>query len=262
MSTLVFDYDEEAERYDVLRGGEPRAAAAADAVLGLIPDGTGTLLDLACGTGTVTRRLATAGLDVTGADAAYGMLRRAAERVPGRVVLADARQLPLPDGSFDAVSAIWLLHLLDDAEQVVAEAARVLRPGGTFVTTVDKAASHDVGSDIDAVMAPRPRRVARDRSDLVASYAGRHALLPVGGASFRGCGQGRTPVRAAADVRRGWYTLLRPGEPLTEQLATRLEQLPDQHVPRPEPEFKLRAYRKPSLLQGQGQGQGPGQGQR
>ncbi|WP_225891050.1 class I SAM-dependent methyltransferase [Streptomyces dioscori] len=245
MSTLVFDYDEEAERYDALRGGEPRAAAAADAVLGLLPDGAATLLDVACGTGTVTRRLVAAGLDVTGADAAYGMLSRAAARVPGRVVLADARQLPFPDAAFDAVTAIWLLHLLDDAERVVAEAARVLRPGGVLVTTVDKAASHDVGSDIDAVMAARPRRAARDRSDLVASYAARNALLPAGRAVFRGRGQGRTPCQAAADVRRGWYTLLTPGDPLTEQLASRLEQLPNQQVPRAEPHFKLRTFQKP-----------------
>ncbi|MFC8195412.1 class I SAM-dependent methyltransferase [Streptomyces sp. NPDC060006] len=241
----MFDYDQEAERYDASRGGEPRAAAAANAVLGLIPESAVTLLDAACGTGSVTRRLAAAGLDVTGADAASGMLRRAADRVPGRVVLADTRQLPFPASAFDVVSAIWLLHLLDDAERVVAEAARVLRPGGVFVTTVDKAASHDVRSDIDAVMAPRPRRAARDRCDLVASYAGRHALLPAGRASFRGCGQGRTPARTAADVRRGWYTLLPPGAPLAERLACRLEQLPDQHVPRAEPEFSLRAFRKP-----------------
>ncbi|MDQ1035090.1 SAM-dependent methyltransferase [Streptomyces sp. V3I8] len=246
----MFDYDEEAERYDASRGGEPRAAAAAAAVLGLIPEGAATLLDVACGTGTVTRRLAAADLDVTGVDAACGMLRQAAARVPGRVVLADIRQLPFPPASFDAVSAIWLLHLLDDAERVVAEAARVLRPGGVFVTTVDKAASHDVGSDIDAVMAPRPRRAARDRPDLVASYAARYALLPAGAASFRGRGQGRTPSRAAADVRRGWYTLLPPGEPLTERLAVRLEHLPDQHVPRAEPEFKVRAFRKPGPADG------------
>ncbi len=241
----MFDYDKEAERYDASRGGEPRAAAAASAVLGLIPGCADNLLDAACGTGIVTRRLAVAGLDVTGADAAYGMLRCAAARVPGRVVLADTRQLPFPDASFGAVSAIWLLHLLDDAERVVQEAARVLRPGGVFVTTVDKAAAHDVRSDIDAVMAPRPRRSARDRADLVVSYAHRHGLVPVGRARFRGHGQGRAPERAAADVRRGWYTLLPPGAPLTEQLARRLEQLPDQHVPRRDPEFELRAFKKP-----------------
>ncbi|WP_221358176.1 class I SAM-dependent methyltransferase [Streptomyces beigongshangae] len=245
----MFDYDEEAERYDDSRGGEPRAAAAAAAVLGLVPAGAATLLDVACGTGIVTRRFAAAGLGVTGADAACGMLRRAAGRLPGRVVLADGRRLPFPDASFDAVTAIWLLHLLDDAERVVAEAARVLRPGGVFVTTVDKAASHDVGSDVDAVLAPRPRRAARDGSGLVASYAGRHALLPAGRSGFRGRGQGRAPARTAADVRRGWYTLLPPGAPLTERLAARLEQLPDQHVPRAEPEFALRAFRKPERPQ-------------
>nr|WP_241267098.1 class I SAM-dependent methyltransferase [Streptomyces scabichelini] len=245
MSTLVFDYNEEAERYDASRGGEPRAAEAASAVLGLLPESARSLLDLACGTGTVTRRLAAAGLDVTGADAACGMLSRAAALVPGRVVRADCRQLPFPDASFDAVSAIWLLHLLDDAALVVAEAARVLRPGGVFVTTVDKAAAHDVGSDIDAVMAPRPRRAARDEARLVAGFAVDSGLTPAARSTFRGRGQGRSPARAAADVRRGWYTLLRPGAPLTEKLASRLEELPDQHVPRPEPEFKLRSFRKP-----------------
>ncbi|MEU1158642.1 SAM-dependent methyltransferase, partial [Streptomyces sp. NPDC005918] len=54
----MLDYSKEADRYDASRGGEPRAAAAADAVLGLLPDGAGSLLDVACGTGLVTRRLA------------------------------------------------------------------------------------------------------------------------------------------------------------------------------------------------------------
>ncbi|MDI5903974.1 class I SAM-dependent methyltransferase, partial [Streptomyces sp. 12257] len=56
----MLDYDKEAGAYDVTRGGEPRAAAAADAVLGLIPAQTRRLLDVACGTGIVTRRLAAA----------------------------------------------------------------------------------------------------------------------------------------------------------------------------------------------------------
>lgn len=241
----MFDYDEEAVRYDATRGGDARAAAAAEAVLGLLPAGTHRLLDAACGTGTVTRQLAAGGLDVTGVDAAPGMLRRAADRVPGRLALADTRQLPFRDASFDAVATIWLLHLLDDAALVVAEAARVLRPGGSYVTTVDKAAAHDVRSDIDAVMAPRPRRAARDEAALVTGFAEASGLVAAGASRFRGRGQGRTPARAAADVRRGWYTLLRPGDPLTERLARRLEQLPDQQMPRPEPVFSLRAYRKP-----------------
>jgi ubiquinone/menaquinone biosynthesis C-methylase UbiE len=242
----VLDYDKEADAYDVSRGGEPRAAAAADAVLGLVPAQTRRLLDVACGTGIVTRRLAAArpATRVWGADLTYGM---AAVRLPGAVVLADGRALPFPDGVFDAVTSVWLLHLLDrpeDVRAVVAECARVLRPGGVYVTTVDKAAAHDVGSDIDAVLAPRPRRPAPDAAPLVQSYAAAHLLTPAGQARFPGRGQGRSPRRTAADLRRGWFTRLPPGDPLTERFAARLEALPDQELPRPEPVFSLRVFRK------------------
>ncbi|MCW7944125.1 methyltransferase [Streptomyces hygroscopicus] len=245
----MLDYDEEAEEYDATRGGEPRAAAAADAVLGLIPEGAGRLLDVACGTGIVTRRLAAArpGLRVMGADLAQGMARRAAARLPGTVVLADSRRLPFGDGTFDAVTSVWLLHLVDspeDVRAVVAECARVLRPGGVYVTTVDKADAHDVGSDIDTVLAPRPRRPARDAAPAVAAYAAASGLVPAGQARFAGVGQGRSPRRAAADLRRGWFTTLPPGAPLSERMAAGLKALPDQDRPRPDPVFTLRAFRK------------------
>ena len=245
----MLDYDKEADAYDVSRGGEPRAAAAADAVLGLIPAQTRRLLDVACGTGIVTRRLAAArpATRVWGADLTYGMARMAAVRLPGAVVLADGRALPFPDGVFDAVTSVWLLHLLDrpeDVRAVVAECARVLISGGVYVTTVDKAAAHDVGSDIDAVLAPRPRRPAPDAAPLVQSYAAAHLLTPAGQARFTGRGQGRSPRRTAADLRRGWFTRLPPGDPLTERFAARLEALPDQELPRPDPVFSVRAFRK------------------
>ncbi|MFE9022516.1 class I SAM-dependent methyltransferase [Streptomyces sp. NPDC007808] len=245
----MLDYDEEAQRYDASRGGEPRAAAAARAVLGLLPEGTRRLLDVACGTGIVTRRLAERdGLRVTGVDLATNMARQAAARLPGAVVLADGRRLPFPDGRFDAVSSVWLLHLAqsdEDARTVVAECARVLRPGGVYVTTVDKAAAHNVGSDIDAVLASRPRRPARDAAAVVESYALGHGLLPSGRARFTGRGQGRSPRRTIADLRRGWFVTLPPGDPLADEFAARLARLPDQDVPRPDPVFTLRAFRKP-----------------
>ncbi|MDV9176533.1 SAM-dependent methyltransferase, partial [Streptomyces sp. W16] len=46
----MLDYDKEADAYDATRGGEPRAAAAAEAVLGLVPQDARALLDVACGT--------------------------------------------------------------------------------------------------------------------------------------------------------------------------------------------------------------------
>ncbi|MFC5199074.1 class I SAM-dependent methyltransferase [Streptomyces kaempferi] len=246
----MLDYEKEAAAYDASRGGEPRAEAAANAVLGLVPEDARDLLDTACGTGTVTRRLAIARprLRVTGADAAHSMTRMAAARLPGSVIRADSRRLPFADASFDAVTSVWLLHLVGsgaDVRDIVAECARVLRPGGVYVTTVDKAAAHDVGSDIDAVLAPRPRRAARDAADQVTAYAGEYGLVPAGRSRFRGHGQGRSPRGTVADLRRGWFTRLAPGEPLTEHFVTLLEALPDQDVPRPEPRFALRAFRKP-----------------
>jgi SAM-dependent methyltransferase len=246
----VLDYDKEADAYDATRGGEPRAAAAADAVLGLVPAGVDRLLDIACGTGIVTRRFAQArpAAKVTGADLTYGMARMAAGRLPGAIVLADSRRLPFPDGVFGAVTSVWLLHLIDDADDVrsiVAECARVLRPGGVYVTTVDKATAHDVGSDIDAVLAPRPRRPAPDAAPRVEAYAAAQGLVAAGRARFPGRGQGRSPRRTAADLRRGWFTLLPPEDPRTEAFAARLEALPDQDRPRADPVFELRAFRKP-----------------
>ncbi|MFE0106316.1 methyltransferase domain-containing protein [Streptomyces sp. NPDC059009] len=244
----MLDYAEEADRYDASRGGEPRAEAAAAAVLGLVPPGARTLLDVACGTGLVTRRLARNGLAVTGVDATERMARMAAGRLPGAVVIGDSRQLPFPDASFDAVCAVWLLHLLSGEEEtatVVGECARVLRPGGVFVTTVDKAAAHDVGSDIDAVLADRPRRPSADAAALVAGHAAGHGLHRIGAARFRGHGQGRSPRSTVADLRRGWFTQLAPDAPLSRRFAAELARLPEQEVPRPDPEFTLHAYAKP-----------------
>ncbi|WP_371663656.1 class I SAM-dependent methyltransferase [Streptomyces sp. NBC_00280] len=246
----MLDYNQEAERYDASRGGEPRAAAAAKAVLSLVPEETRSLLDVGCGTGIVTRRLsaARAGMRVVGVDLTDAMARRAAARLPGAVVLADSRQLPFANSWLEAVTSVWLLHLAGHAEDVgaiVGECARVLRPGGVYVTTVDKGASHNVGSDIDAVLASRPWRAAPDAAAVVEAHAVGHGLVPAGEARFPGRGQGRSPRRAVADLRRGWFMTLPPGDPLADGFADRLEALPDQDRPRPDPVFTLRAFRKP-----------------
>ena len=245
----MLDYEKEAAEYDATRGGEPRAAAAADAVLGLLPEGAGRLLDVACGTGIVTRRLVAGrpGLRVMGADLAHAMARYAAARLPGAVARADSRRLPFRDGTFDAVTSVWLLHLVDgpeDVRAVVNECARVLRPGGVYLTTVDKAVAHDVGSDIDAVLAPCPSLPAPDAAEAVAEYAAACGLVPAGQARFPGVGQGRSPRSTAADLRRGWFTTLTPGSPLAERIAAGLGALPEQDRPRPDPVFTLQAFRK------------------
>lgn len=242
----MLDYDVEAARYDATRGGVPRAVAAARAVLALVPARARTLLDVGCGTGLVTERLARPGLRVFGVDAAAGMVRTAAGRVGGGVVVqGNCHRLPFADESLDAVSAVWLLHLLPDALTVVAECARVLRPGGVFVTTVDKDAGHDVNSDVDQLMAPHRVRRAYDASPRVMAAACEHGLRRVGEARFTGHGQGRSPNRTAGDVSRGNFEIaLSLDQAQTAVLAARLSGLPDPDVPRADPVYSLLALGK------------------
>ncbi|MFI8419083.1 class I SAM-dependent methyltransferase [Streptomyces sp. NPDC085479] len=243
----MLDYETEAAHYDETRGGVPRAEAAAGAVLRLLPPGARTLLDLACGTGLVTERIAGAGLRVLGADAAHAMLRTAAGRLPGRVVRADARRLPFPDASLDAVCAVWLLHLVPYTGEIVAEAARVLRPGGVLAVTVDKDAAHDVGSDIDALLRPhRSAAAAHDLAGRVGALAAAHGLAPAGATAFTGHGQGATPRGTARRLRAGHYASWFRGDAVTtDTLAGALAALPDQDRPRADPEYRLVAHAKP-----------------
>ncbi|MEU7512822.1 class I SAM-dependent methyltransferase [Streptomyces sp. NPDC042898] len=240
----MLDYEAEAAHYDRTRGGVPRAEAAAGAVLRLVPPTARTLLDLACGTGLVTERLARPGLRVYGADAAQAMLRTAAGRLPGRTVRADARRLPLPDASVDAVSAVWLLHLVRFAPEIVAEAARVLRPGGVLIATVDKDAAHDVGSDIDEILRPRRSAAsASDRSDLITRHAADHGLDPAPGTHFTGHGQGITPRDTVRKLRSGYFASWFDGdEASADALAAALTALPDQDRPRDDPRYRLASF--------------------
>jgi SAM-dependent methyltransferase len=245
----MLDYNAEAAAYDATRGGVPRAEAAARALLGLVPESARTLLDIGCGTGLVTERMALArpALRVLGTDASYGMARFARQRI-GAVALADARRLPLPAAAVDAVGTVWLLHLLrgaGDVRAVVSEAARVLRPGGVFVTTVDKDAAHDVGSDIDELFAPYLRPNPSDPEELVVAYGAEAGLDVVGEKRFLGHGQGRTPQSAARAVSAGYFVsrLELPGA-AADELAAALLALPEPDRPRPEPEYRLLAFRR------------------
>ncbi|MBT2449026.1 class I SAM-dependent methyltransferase [Streptomyces sp. ISL-43] len=243
----MLDYDAEAEAYDATRGGAPRAEAAAAGVLGLLPPTTRTLLDLGCGTGIVTTRIAAArpALRVLGADASYGMAAMAYSRGVA-VVLASGTRLPVRPGSLDAVSAVWLLHLLrapGAVAAVVAEAGRVLRPGGVFVTTVDKDSAHDVGSDIDEVLAPHLTPTPADSTRAVTGYAAAAGLRPAGEARFTGHGQGRTPRGSAAALLAGQYaSRVRTRGITPRELADRLELLPGPDTARAEPEYRLRGF--------------------
>ena len=90
------------------------------------------ILDLGCGDGQLTERLAAAGPVVRGVDASAHMV--AAARARG--VAADeasAEALPYADGEFDAVFSNAVLHWVRDQDAMMREVRRVLMPGGRFV---------------------------------------------------------------------------------------------------------------------------------
>ncbi|MGC0366565.1 SAM-dependent methyltransferase [Rhodococcus sp. 27YEA15] len=95
------------------------------------------LLDLGTGPGYIAAEAISRGVEVTATDIAEPMVDRARADVPqARVEVADARCLPYFSASFDAVTAGFLLLHTAMPEVVVAEAVRVLEPGGRFVASV------------------------------------------------------------------------------------------------------------------------------
>jgi trans-aconitate methyltransferase len=121
----------DAERYEgrfrfVTAGGEP--------VLELLAAQPGErVLDLGCGTGELTARIAAAGAEVIGLDADGAMLGRARQRFPGLTfVEADAQAAALP-APLDAVFSNAALHWMRRPAEVLASVAVALRPGGRFV---------------------------------------------------------------------------------------------------------------------------------
>ena len=90
------------------------------------------ILDLGCGDGQLTQRIAATGARVVGVDASAQMV--AAARSRG--VLADegnAEALPYPEKSFDAVFSNAALHWVRDHDAMIKQVRRVLKPGGRFV---------------------------------------------------------------------------------------------------------------------------------
>jgi len=91
-----------------------------------------TVVDLASGSGPMSRELAQPGRTVVGLDLSEHELQLAAERGPGPWVRGDALRLPFRDGSVDVVTSSMGLVVVTPLDELLAEVARVLRPGGVL----------------------------------------------------------------------------------------------------------------------------------
>jgi len=90
------------------------------------------ILDLGCGDGQLTQRIAANGATVVGVDTSPEMV--AAARALGIVAMeANAESLPFSDHAFDAAFSNAALHWVHNQDAMLAQVRRVLKPGGRFV---------------------------------------------------------------------------------------------------------------------------------
>jgi SAM-dependent methyltransferase len=129
------EYDDLASLYD-----RARAVRAEQTIIPLVlkflPSARSRALDIGCGTGQLVWHLASQFKTVVGADYSIGMLREArrlnAQTLNVKLVRMDAERLAFHSDSFDFVLAASLLHHVHPS-LAVAEAKRVLRPGGRLL---------------------------------------------------------------------------------------------------------------------------------
>src|SRR5580692_10003265 len=167
--------------WDEMRALDLPAAEVEAALLHLVPEDAGRLLDIGTGTGRVLELLAPRISRGLGIDASKAMLALARSRLSRAgcahcaVRLGDMYRLPLADASFDLVVLQMVLHYAEDPAGVLAETARVLRPGGTAI--VIDLASHD-RQDLTARLAHRHPGFSETRMQQLLRDAGMAAEPP------------------------------------------------------------------------------------
>ena len=227
-------FDRIADRYDETRGGEKRGRELSGEVARwLVP---GPSLEVGVGTGLVAAALTERGAQVVGVDLSPAMLAKAHARLGPRVVVGDAMALPVASASLANVYFVWVLHLVGDVPATLAEAARVLRPGGRIIVLHGHPRDEN---EMDRVLAPLMafRTERRDETDVIAGAAGRAGLVEVHRGYTESYPLHESPAHVAEQMElKTWSWLWRLDEAQWQSLAVpaiaALRAMPDPDRPR------------------------------
>jgi SAM-dependent methyltransferase len=141
------------------------------AAAGVDLDRGGRLLDVGCGSGLLLQMAAAQGARVTGIDICAELLEFARERTPDADLhVGDLAELPFADAGFDVVTGANAFQFGPDPGDGLAEAARVLRPGGRLVAAVFAEPERNEGTALHLAMKQLVERVA-GREDGYAPYS-------------------------------------------------------------------------------------------
>lgn len=151
--------------YTRARGDDKRVSAIATLIDGhLLAEGM--VLDVGTGPGEIAAKLASSTRHLVGVDISPEMVRLASVALGGSAIHADAESLPFESGSFDAAVAVWVLNHVADAESVLREVYRVIRPGGRlfFLSGIPSHPEWDhMGTQLQRLDALREPRLRRER---------------------------------------------------------------------------------------------------
>jgi 2-polyprenyl-6-hydroxyphenyl methylase / 3-demethylubiquinone-9 3-methyltransferase len=198
--------------------------------------GQRTLLDVGCGGGLLAEEFARAGFDVTGIDPAPETIAtaRAHAAASGLCITYEAgsgEHLPFADRSFDHVACCDVLEHVESVEPVLAEIARVLRPGGLFFydtinrTLISKIAIIKVMQEWRSTAFAAPDSHVWEKfikpAELCTLFE-RHGLEH---REMRGIGPRRNPISTLLDLRRRVQ-----GKLTFRELARRLDFQDSEHL--------------------------------
>ena len=232
-------FDRIADTYDQTRGGFPVGRSFAEAVAQHVPAPPARIVELGVGTGLVALPLTELGYTVLGLDLSSKMIAVARDRIGARVAIGDASRSPFASASCDAVVAARILHVVGDPGAVLADAARIVRPGGQVVVILAGSSLALPRDDIDeATSSMHAGRLRGPDADAVCELAaGTHSLELVELGLTRALEYDESPRDHAEKIRaRTWSgfweiddeTWARTAEPAIERLLA----LPDLDRPR------------------------------